>query len=416
MGRPFWTVWSAGAVSYAGDGLVAGAMPVVAASLTRDPRQVALVEVFETGGWLLVGLVSGVVADRVNRLALMWRVDILRAALLFAYAVVVLRVGSSIALLCALGLLLGLAAPFHDNAASSVVPELVEDRQLERANSLNQISILVAAMLVGPTLGAVWAAQSLTAPFVADAATFLVGAVLIWWAAGRLHGGPDQAKPAPHETAVTAVTTTLWSALRSGLAYLWGHPTLRVLAAAVAVVNGVSGAVTSILVLYVTGDLGLPESTYGLAMALVAVGGVVGAVCTRAISARLTARATVTLAMVAFSVAALVLGLAPTAALAALALVLAGFGSFTWNVVTVTYRQRIVPRPLLGRVTSAYRMVAFIAMPAGAAAAGLLAHALGSIPVVYALGGVVLLLTTALCWPLLSGLTGDLAAATRHTD
>ena len=48
-----------------------------------------------------------------------------------------------------------------------------------------------------------------------------------------------------------------------------------------------------------------------------------------------------------------------------------------WNVATISLRQRIVPDALLGRVTSAYRLVAFAAMPVGAALGGLLARAYG---------------------------------------
>lgn len=48
-----------------------------------------------------------------------------------------------------------------------------------------------------------------------------------------------------------------------------------------------------------------------------------------------------------------------------------------WNVVTVSLRQRITPDRLLGRVNSGYRLVAWGTMPVGAAAGGLLAHAVG---------------------------------------
>ena len=48
-----------------------------------------------------------------------------------------------------------------------------------------------------------------------------------------------------------------------------------------------------------------------------------------------------------------------------------------WNVVTVSLRQRITPDRLLGRVNSAYRLLAWGTMPLGAAVGGLLAQLLG---------------------------------------
>ena len=54
---------------------------------------------------------------------------------------------------------------------------------------------------------------------------------------------------------------------------------------------------------------------------------------------------------------------------------LGGLASGLWNIATISLRQRIVPDRLLGRVTSAYRMVGLGAMPLGALAGGALARA-----------------------------------------
>lgn len=390
-------MWSAGIISYAGDGLVSGAMPVIAASITRDPRQIALVEFFETAGWLVVGLLAGVVADRVQRLTLMWRVDLIRALVLLGYVTLVALGWESIALLCGLGLLLGLAAPFHDSAQGSLAPDLVTDEHLERANSLNQVALLFAAMLIAPPIGAIWATASHTMPFLLDAVTFAVAAVLLWRLASshlvRAHMQP----PAPEP--VAAAPGIVWAELREGLSYLWRQRGLRTLAIAAGMINGISGGIVSILVLYVSTDLGLPDTAYGFAMALFALGGVLGAVVAEPLVHRLGAQLAVLTSLGSFSAAAFGLGLLVAPAPAALALVIAGFGGLLWNVVTVTYRHRVVPRALLGRVTSTYRLIAFAGMPLGAVLAGFLAHFLGSIPVVYVMGGAALLLTTAFVWP-----------------
>ena len=63
-----------------------------------------------------------------------------------------------------------------------------------------------------------------------------------------------------------------------------------------------------------------------------------------------------------------------------------------WNVITVSLRQRIAPNRLLGRVNSAYRLLAWGTMPLGAAAGGLLAQWLG----LQAMFGIMGVLTLAL--------------------
>jgi hypothetical protein len=65
-----------------------------------------------------------------------------------------------------------------------------------------------------------------------------------------------------------------------------------------------------------------------------------------------------------------------------------------WNITVNSYRQRVVPLVLLGRVTSVFRMVAFITMPLGALMAGLGTHAIG-LPWTYVIGGFLLLATAA---------------------
>jgi hypothetical protein len=59
MGRRFWTVWVSSSASYLAEGLIFGALPVLATSLTRDARLITVTDALHQAGWLLLGLVSG---------------------------------------------------------------------------------------------------------------------------------------------------------------------------------------------------------------------------------------------------------------------------------------------------------------------------------------------------------------------
>lgn len=390
FGGRFWAVWSAGAISYLGDGVVLGALPLLAASLTRDPRLVSLVDGVESLGWLLLGLVSGVVVDRSERLGLMWRIDVLRGLVMVGFAALVLTDHATVALLLAVSFLLGLAGPFFDNAANAALPELVDVDRLERANSLTQVSMNVMSNLIGPPLGALLFVVAAGAPLAVDAATFLVGALLVAQAAR----GRRRAVLPAHASRPLAVQ------VREGVGYLWSHRVLRTLSLAVAAVNGVTGAITSILVLFVLQVLHLPEAAFGGLIATFAVGGLVGAGLTPFVVRRLGQGTATGVSLAGFAVAATVLGVTTSTALIVAALALAGMMGLMWNVVTVSYRQRVVPNELLGRVTSAYRMISFAALPGGAVLAGLSAHVFG-ISMTYALGGVLLAISAALAIPAL---------------
>jgi MFS family permease len=66
----------------------------------------------------------------------------------------------------------------------------------------------------------------------------------------------------------------------------------------------------------------------------------------------------------------------------------AGFGGAVWNVIASTLRQNLAEEGQIGRVTGAFRLVAYASMPAAALLAGWLAQRLGARPVL--LGSAVL--------------------------
>lgn len=384
LGRRFWAVWTGSAASYLGEGLLFGAVPVLAASLTRDARLISVTDALQQAGWLLLGLVSGVVADRLPRLSIMWVANAVRALFAGVFAAVVAAGDASMPLIYGLGFLLGLAAPFFDNASSAVLPELVPPAEFQRANSLTQMALALAANLLGPVVGTaayvIWPAAPFGFAALAYAAGALVTAVVSRRAPGR----------AAHTGDVGPLQL-----VRDGLSYLLHHRVLRTLATAVGVVNFVTSAAVAVLVLYVLQLLHLPESAYGLVMASFAVGALIGALLTTRLTVRLGERRGVLVALVMFGASTVVLGAWPQVVVSFTAMALVGFFSMVWNITVNSYRQRVVPLDLLGRVTSVFRMLAFLAMPLGALGGGLLAHAVG-LRATYVAGGVLLLITTML--------------------
>jgi MFS family permease len=158
--------------------------------------------------------------------------------------------------------------------------------------------------------------------------------------------------------------------------------------------------VIAVLVLYVTQALALPEQGYGWMVATFAVGGVIGSFLATPVVRLCGARGCTIGTLLAFSLVVITLGASTELGVVVPTLALGGAISVVWNVVTISYRQRIVPVELLGRVTSAYRMIAFLGMPAGAVAAGVLTHAVG-VSRTYLIGGFTLLLAGLVIAPFL---------------
>src|SRR5690348_1534379 len=84
--RAFWMYWTSTTISYLGDGIRFVALPLLAATLTSSPAQVASVAVAAGLPWPLFGLLAGVVADRWDRNRLLFGSQAMRAALGFLLA------------------------------------------------------------------------------------------------------------------------------------------------------------------------------------------------------------------------------------------------------------------------------------------------------------------------------------------
>ena len=132
-----------------------------------------------------------------------------------------------------------------DTAVLSLPPLLAGPEDLVRANAGLQAVQLLGADLAGPPLGAYLFVLAAGLPFAFDAATFVVGAALIASIRRR-----RRADPAPGRTSLRQEIT-------GGIRWLAAHLGLRMLAAAICVMNIMLGSTLAILVLYVRVRLGL---------------------------------------------------------------------------------------------------------------------------------------------------------------
>lgn len=406
LGAPFWRLWTSSTISAAGDGLTFVAVPLLAARLTRDPAQVALVQAAEHSSWLLLGLVSGALADRWDRLRIMAVTDLVRCALFGAFAVAVASGHVTLPLLAAFGFLAGVFGVMNLNAASAFLPAVVRRDRLETANSWLQVGLTVPSTMLGPPIGGVLFVAAVSLPFSVDAVSFLVSGLVVLSLRSRVPPAPRTEAPPP-----------LRAALAEGVRFLWGSTVLRTLCLLLAVFNGVSAAVMGVLVLFATDRLGLSERGYGVLLVVFAFGGLAGMALVSRVRALLGTSGVVVLVLTVQAAAMLTTGLVPSVATLALGSALAGATSGMWNVATISLRQRIVPDALLGRVTSAYRLVAFAAMPVGAALGGLLARAYG-LASPFTVAGVLLAgaALAALRWLPPSAIAAAEAAAPVHDD
>lgn len=360
--RNYRLVFSASVISNLGDGVLALALPWLATVLTRDPMLVALVAMAQRLPWLLFALPAGVWTDRADHRALIWRADALRAVMATGILMLALSATPDQALLiwplALLAFLLGAVEVIRDNAAQTILPSVVESRDLERANGQMWSAEKVAGEFIGPPLAGVLIGLGIAVPFGFDVLTFALSAALIW-----LIALPPRSLPVPQ---------AFWPALREGIVWIRAQPVILTLALMLGAVNFLHMGAFTMLVLYSQDVLGLGAAGHGLLLTVGAAGGVIGGLIAPWVAARLGMKASLLLALVGFGANYAMLAALPNIVLAGVAMFVGAVGSMLWNVVTVSYRQRIIPAGILGRVNSIYRFFGWGSMPFGALAGGLI--------------------------------------------
>jgi MFS family permease len=371
LGRPYWRLWTSSTLSNLADGLFQVALPLVAIQVTRSPALISGLTVALTLPWLLFALQAGALADRQDRRRLMLGANLVRALLLAGLVLLVLADAWTIWVVYLVALGIGLTETIYDTSAQSILPQIVARGQLSKANGRLFGAQLTANEFVGPPLGGALVATGAALSFAIPSALWLAAVGTLLLVRGRFRVARDE-------------PTTMRADIAEGLRYLWRHRLLRTLAIMTGTFNFASNAVFAIFVLYAVGPdsaMGLSEPGYGLLLATVAAGSLVGSLAAERLE-RLTGRARALL--LAFGLAS---GLALVPALTAdvvaigTAYFVGGFSVIVANVIMVSLRQLVTPDRLLGRVNSAFRLFGWGTRPVGALAGGLLAQVVGLRPV-----------------------------------
>jgi MFS family permease len=357
--RGFTLLLAASTTSALGNGVRWIALPLLAVQLSTDPGTVTLITAAEQAPWLLFGLFAGVLADRYDRRRLTRWADLARALLAAGFTALVATHGITLVAIGIFAFLLTCGEAVTEAAVGGLIPALVPPGQLAGANGRLQAGALITDTLIGSSAGALLFTLDPTVPFAVDTATFLAAAALISLVPGR-PAGPVTPRP-------------IRADLAAGLRFLAGDPLQRLLAGLSAVNMIVFAGITAVLVLYATQALHLSPTGYGLLIAAFAVGGIGGGLSAGRLGPRLGTRISLVAATAAFALCTGTLALTSNALIAGAAIAVFGAATAVSGAVTAALRQSAVPDALLGRVTSAFKLVTFGAAPAGAIAAGAVA-------------------------------------------
>ncbi|HEX8071613.1 MAG TPA: MFS transporter [Pyrinomonadaceae bacterium] len=217
--RGFRQLWLGQVVSQLGDWFDTLALFTLVLKLTGSGRAVGLVLVARFLPSVVMGPLSGVVADRFSRRTVMIVSDVVRAVVVLGFLFV--RRPEQLWLVYALTVLQLSFSTFFEPAKTAAIPSLVAERDLVKANAISSITWSAMLTLGAAVGGAITDWFGTDAAFVIDSLTYLVSAALVW--SVRFPKRPPRPKTKLTLAKALGLTDTV-----EGLRYVWQRP--RVLA------------------------------------------------------------------------------------------------------------------------------------------------------------------------------------------
>jgi MFS transporter len=395
--------WAAYAISQAGSGIGAGALPLVAILLLdASDWQISLLAAVAGVAGAAAVVPLGPWIEFHRKRPVMVGADLLRGVTLLSVPVAAWAGGLTFGQLCLVAAAQTIGTILSSAASTAFLKSLVPGDQLVLVNARWE-STMWTASTFGPPAGGVLVSWlgALTALLV-DAASFLLSAITL----GRIwHCEPAPAAPAVGRHSMAEMT--------AGWRHIGAHPVLFRLFGHALVFGGCIVASTPLIAVLMLRDLGFSPAQYGLALGVPCAAGVLGSVLAPRIIRRAGLMPTL---LVAGAARCLWMGVVPFApgTTAGLVLIIAAdtmllLCAGVFNPAFTTYRMRAVADGYLARVTAAWAVSSKVAQPMVIAAAGVAAAAVGARAALLMLAGVLLASMVVLPWR--SWITPDLAVS-----
>jgi predicted MFS family arabinose efflux permease len=343
--RDYMLLWGGEILSELGSQMSAVAYPLLILTLTGSAAKAGVVGLAKWLPLAVFAIPAGALADRVDRKRLMIACDAVR--MIGSASIVVMLVisapsyGQILAVAFVDGALFTTSCVCERGALRQVVPtEHVQD-----AVAQNEARSF-AASIAGPPVGGVLFAIARALPFVADTVSFLCSMTMLSLTHARFQTTPSSPPAARRKVRCD---------IADGFAWLWQHPFFRTTAMLFALGNSVFTGLY-LLAIVLAKQHGASAATVGLMLAIVGMGGLLGALCAGAIRRATTARTIIVTqewVLVALILALLVVH---NALLIGLLIATAEFVTPAVNSVVAGARVAAAPDHLQGRVQAAATM------------------------------------------------------------
>jgi MFS family permease len=339
--RNFRIYWIGQAVSLVGTWMQTMALGVVVTRLTAEATVLSAQNIVGSIPVLLLSLVGGSLADRLDKRRILLVTQALMMALAFAFAMLLHFGQITMWHLFGFAFLLGIAMAFDLPASQSLPAELVDVAEIPRAVALMQ-SIFHGSRLIGPALAGLLIAQlGAESAFVVNGLSFLtvIGSLLL---IRPRNPAQDRRKPQGG------------GGILAGLQYVASEPLLRSLITLSALTTFFIFPFVAVLMIYFsTYVLHASDQWKGLLMACSGLGSLIGSL-SLVFASDSPGRKRILMGLSGSGVAMMLLSLLRSPSLAAPVVVLLTFSMSSLMGTVSQIVQKQVPGELRGRVMGVY--------------------------------------------------------------
>jgi MFS family permease len=384
--RDFSLLFWGGLVSMAGDWMLVAVLPYVVYARTGSTVATAGMTVAELAPGIVLGSIAGVLVDRWDRRIVLVAVNLLQAATVLA----LLAFAADPALLSVVYVVAAAQSAlsaFSMPAENSLLPTLVPSQELVSANALNALNNRVGRLTGLPVGPVVYALGGLGAVAVADAATFMVAAVLVACVRAR------RVVPASGEE-----PGRFFVEWRDGMSLVRRDRSIAVLFVVFGLMTFGGTMLDPLFAPWVRDVLHGGPAVYALLMTVHAASGIAGSLLVASVGVRLSPRLLCGAGSIVAGVLLLVRFNVPVLAVAVVLSAITGATAVASSVGTDTLAQQRVPEAYRGRVFGTLQATIWLLSLLGAAVGGVGAEHIGVVPmldvaaVLVGVSGIVVLL------------------------
>ncbi len=375
-------------VSNTGDGIRLAALPLLAASLTTSPLLISAVTAAQYLPWITFAPVGGALVDRWDRRRIILVTQAWRGVVIAVLAALVWTTNVEIWHVCIVAFVITAGEILVDPSTVALVPTLVSDDHLERANGRVSSVEIVTNDFAGGPIGAALFGLAPWLPFVIDSASYL-GSVLPF---SKL---PRADKPVNNSAETTP--RSLRAEAGEGFRWLRHHEVLGPLTVATVVYFFGYAASLSLMVVVVTDELNGSPAAFGFILAFGAAGAFLGTLLGARVRVRFGARASLSATVALQAIAGAAVVVAPSLPALAAVWFVSGIPAGAQRPIARSIQQRLTPKELLGRVNVTSRIFTRGVIIVGALFAGALASVSG-VRASFAVGAVAQLIAAAMMW------------------